>query len=73
MKAPNKIHIHIGGLGLMAATQITVNAPGEEEYIRKDALLEWANGKMTIERATEGIVGGYDFALKELINHINSL
>ena len=40
------------------------------EYIRKDALLEWLDGKMTIEGATEGFVGGYDSALKDVINHI---
>lgn len=42
-------------------------------YIRKDALLKWLEGKMTIEGATEGIVGGYDFALKDVIKHIESL
>ena len=43
------------------------------EYIRKDALIEWLDGKMTIEGATEGFVGGYDSALKDVINHINSM
>lgn len=42
-------------------------------YIRKDALLEWLEGKMTVEEATEGIVGGYDFALKDVINKLNSM
>ena len=42
-------------------------------YIRKDALIEWLEGKMTKEGATEGIVGGYDFALKDVIKHIESL
>ena len=44
-----------------------------EEYIRKDALMEWLEGKMTVEGATEGIVGGYDLALKDVIKHIKSL
>lgn len=39
-------------------------------YIRKDALLEWLDGKMTIEGATEGFVGGYDSALKDVIEYI---
>lgn len=43
------------------------------EYIRKDALLKWLEGKMTIEGATEGFVGGYDFALKDVINKLNSM
>lgn len=43
------------------------------EYIRKDALMEWLEGKMTVEGATEGFVGGYDFALKDVINKLNSM
>lgn len=43
------------------------------EYIRKDALLKWLDGKMTIEGATEGIVGGYDMALKDVIDYINKI
>lgn len=43
------------------------------EYLRKDALLEWLDGKLTIEGATEGYVGGYDTALKDVIKHIKSL
>lgn len=39
----------------------------------KDALLEWLDGKLTIEGATEGFVGGYDSALKDVIDKINSL
>lgn len=44
-----------------------------EEYLRKDALMEWLEGRMTMEGATEGFVGGYDFALKDVINKINSM
>lgn len=43
------------------------------EYIRKDILLKWLDGKMTIEGATEGFVGGYDAALKDVIDKINSM
>lgn len=39
----------------------------------KDALLEWLDGKLTIEGAAEGFVGGYDSALKEVIDKINEL
>ena len=47
MKAPDKIYIHIGShLGLMQATAIPVGTPDENEYIRKDALLEWANAEL---------------------------
>lgn len=39
----------------------------------KDALLKWLEGKMTVEGAMEGIVGGYDLALKDVINKLNEL
>jgi hypothetical protein len=38
---PDKIYIHLTPhLGLLEATGIPVNAPDEQEYIRKDALME---------------------------------
>ena len=43
------------------------------EYIRKDTILKWIEGKMTVEGVTEGIVGGYDMAMKDVIDKINSL
>lgn len=70
MKAPDKIYIqpnaHDGWF--------EGNKPNDNfvEYICKDALLEWLDGKMTIEGATEGYVGGYDLALKDVINKIES-
>ena len=42
-------------------------------YIRKDALMEWLEGRMTKDGATEGFVGGYDFALKDVINKLNEM
>ena len=43
---PDKIYVHTGAhLGLLTLTTIPVDAPGEQEYIRKDALLEWAKKK----------------------------
>lgn len=42
MKALDKIYVHITPhLGLLEATAIPVDAPGEQVYIRKDALMEW--------------------------------
>lgn len=74
MKAPNKIYVHEGAhLGMLTLTTIPVDTPGEEIYIRKDALMEWAKGKITVEEATEGIVGGYNLALKDVINKLNSM
>ena len=41
--------------------------------LQKDALLEWLDGKMTIEGATWGFNGGYDAALEDVIEHINKM
>lgn len=58
----NKIHTYLG-----------LQPESATEYVNKEALLKWAEGKMTVEGATEGIVGGYDLAMKDLIEHLNSL
>ena len=71
MKAPDKCYITREKNGVVYS--LSFNDNGGLEYIRKDALLKWLKGKMTIEGATEGIVGGYDFALKDVIKHIESL
>lgn len=73
MKAPNKLYI---SQLIYGTWQYQTPDPDDEtqvEYIRKDALLKWLEGKTTVEEATEGIVGGYDFALKDVIKHIESL
>lgn len=42
MKVPDKVYVHTGAhLGLLTLTTIPVGGPGEQEFIRKDALLEW--------------------------------
>lgn len=55
MKAPDKIYVHRGlYFGMLTTTVNKVGAPDEEEYIRKDALLEiikeeskfWDDGEM---------------------------
>lgn len=82
MKAPEKIYLH--GYDFDKEPCVKWHEKPMEkgmrgyhvvnvEYIRKDALMEWLEGKMTIEGATEGIVGGYDLALKDVIKHIKSL
>jgi len=72
--APDKIYVGIRDLGTGYMTDVSLS-PGYDypEYIRKDALLEWLDGKITIEGATEGFVGGYDSALKDVIEHINKM
>ena len=71
MKAPDKIYTD--NRGVYAKLPIFSQIDANVEYIRKDALLEWLDGKLTIEGATEGYVGGYDSALKDVINKLNEL
>ena len=77
MKAPDKLYIGrrnygplIGGWESQPFTSKEIESI---EYIRKDALLEWLDGKLTIEGATEGYVGGYDSALKDVIDKLNEM
>lgn len=73
MEMPDKIYLnkYMIRKGMMYPAEPPYDVL-EEEYIRKDALLEWLEGKMTIEVATEGFVGGYDTAPKDVINKLNS-
>lgn len=73
MKAPDNIYLGIQDLGSGYVYTLSLDNNGEQEYIRKEALIEWLEGKMTIEGATEGFVGGYDMALKDVIDKINSM
>ena len=77
MKAPEKLYIGRRNYGPLIGGWESQPFSSKEiesiEYIRKDALLEWLDGKMTIEGATEGFVGGYDRALKDVIDKLNSL
>lgn len=71
MKAPDKIYIQQDMINNIPLEQKEFD--DDVEYIRKDALLDWLKGKMTREEATEGFVGGYDIALKDVIKHIEAL
>ena len=73
MKAPNKAYIFIEELGDVFMLNANTLDNGGEQYIRKDYLLEWLDGKLTIEGATEGFVGGYDSALKDVIDKLNEI
>lgn len=75
MKAPDKIYIQTNAGEAFSSKWTTIPFRDFEntEYIRKDALIKWLDGKMTIEGATEGFVGGYDRALKDVIDKLNSM
>lgn len=67
---PDKIYIHIGShLGLMQATAIPVGTPDENEYIRKDAILEML---LTME-ARHSVFYLEGKIVREIINKISSL
>lgn len=72
MKAPDKVFFP-NDINLLTILCLRMEQKGDVCYIRKDALLEWLDGKLTIEGATEGYVGGYDSALKDVINKLNSM
>jgi hypothetical protein len=74
----DKIFVHIGPhLGLMQANSISVCAPGEQEYIRKDALIEWAKvRKKAIEvngNEKDAYTRGMYSILNSLIDKLNTL
>ena len=77
MKTPDKLYIGRRNYGPLIGGWESQPFKSKEiesiEYIRKDALLEWLNGKMTIEGATEGFIGGYDAALKDVIDILNEM
>ena len=43
----------------------------EQEYIRKDALLEWANSWLAFKRSGIVLDDGFSYAMEELIKKLN--
>ena len=75
MKKPNKIYM--GELFLYPELSKKSNY-NDVEYIRKDALLEWARAykeeaDATSRSRTDNPSHGQSVAMKDLINYINSL
>ena len=76
MKVPDKIFVHKGPhLGLITTTIIKTDAPDETEFIRKDDFLEWAKEHYTGLDITKRDMwdGGYNCAMKQLIEKLNSM
>lgn len=66
---PEKVYVHPGAhLGMLTLTTIPVDAPGEEIYIRKNALIEWANNWEWLGQSEDFV-----YAMKILIQHLNSM
>lgn len=77
MEAPDKIYIHTRTEPYCSITWSEVKEKNctNEEYIRKDALLEWAKEHYTGLDITKRDMwdGGYNCAIKELINILNEM
>lgn len=75
MKAPDKVYIDDLAVVNDCTTKIsTVPLPNFSEYIRKDALLEWAREKNKRIDTDEGDYSlGYVSAMIDLIDKLNSM
>ena len=80
MEAPDKIYLAFEDGFVAQSSTIKKDANGNNiflseyipiEYIRKDALLEWAKGEIMPGNSAEG--KGWNMALQTLIDKINSL
>lgn len=75
MKAPDKLYIGrrnygplIGGWESQPFTSKEIESI---EYIRKDALIEWAKGELMPGNSTEG--KGWNMAIQTLIDKLNEM
>ena len=69
MKTPDKLFVSCDSFGFISAYYIENHPPFGEEYIRKDALLEWANIMKRICKGAEPIEKTY----QTMIDKIESL
>ena len=69
---PNKIYLGLEDVGSGYTWNISILDNGMEQYIRKDALLEWANEYMKCPEHSQ-FDTGFRCALKALIDKLNSM
>ena len=72
MKAPNKLYFD----GESSACEQPIFSSRNIEYIRKDALLEWAKEREAETRdkaGTDDVVCAYHDAIMDLIEKLNSM
>ena len=67
MKAPDKLYCGIQELDTGYVYALSLDNNGEQEYIRKDALLEWAKEQKEDEMAN------FPYVLDMLIDKLNSM
>lgn len=70
---PDKLYVWTGVLGSLYASSRKPEEVNSEEYIRKDALLEWAKARKAGLSSGESFVAGERKMLKEIIEKIESL
>ena len=75
MKAPDKIYIQTNAGETLSSKWTTIPFRDFEntEYIRKDALIEWANSWLAFKRSGIVVDDGFSYAMEELIKKLNSM
>lgn len=69
MKAPDKIYLGIDDIGSGYVYNLSLDNNGHPEYIRKDALLEWAKETYLTENAS----AIRKICFKQLIDKLNKM
>lgn len=74
MNAPDKVYIDDLAVVNDCTTKISIKPiPNFSEYIRKDALLEWAKSELGSITGNFGLAEGGKIVLDMLINKLNSM
>lgn len=77
MAAPDKLYIGRRNYGPLIegwkSQPFTSKEIESIEYIRKDALLEWANGWLAFKRSGVVLDDGFSYAMEELIKKLNEM
>lgn len=77
MKAPDKIYLGIDELDSGYVYDLSLDNNGHPEYIRKEALLKWANESRKeikeLADAGDAFYIGYSCGIRDLIDKLNSM
>ena len=66
MNTPDKIFVSNDSFGFMSAYYIENHPPYGEEYIRKDALLEWAKEKANDYKGVTNIRRSFEMIIRKI-------
>jgi len=72
MKAPDKVYVKKEKDNVTYSLSIQYDNGGEQ-YIRKEALMEWLEDNAPVEASVYGFMGGYMAAYKQVIDKLNSM